>query len=336
MNDKNNTLFVDDRGWIRGALDGKSVIHDFVTIPRDKVYSKQNRVRGFVGHSIVGTEAGALARFGCTERDSDGSYTDYCSASACFTNPQFGVPTQHFPIDVGTWTSGGRTIGGVRVGSEANTNLVAMESGGGWKTVGFDQPFTSGQHKWAVAIIVVILAYKNLKPKFAPGVKSFNNYFGEDSRFQTQQNWPDNVTLFNHNQWANTQCPSTRYDAVFAEVEEIMAGVSQEEFDRTLVAMYAGSEEYTMVRGQRVLKPFDTRLKLAKWRRDQAADGKAQSMGDRAESAIAVIQEHQVDHPDGGDEYDYSTLSRRGHSHRTESYTVREASHPTGPDIDPE
>ncbi len=179
-----NTLYLDARGYIRGELDGESVNIDETSIPRDKKYRRQNRARGFCGHSMVWTEVGAMGRFSCTKRLPNGRYTSYCAASVMFTNPQVGVPTQHFSIWDATWTSGGKTYPDLLpVGSEANTNLANMEMGGGMKSAGYDEPPTPSQHKWTVAIVVLILTHQKLEPKYTPDVGRFNNYFGEDRRF---------------------------------------------------------------------------------------------------------------------------------------------------------
>ncbi len=110
------------------------------------------------------------------------------------------------------------------------------------------------------------------------------------------------------------------------------------ELDRLRTGVYAGSESHTIdENGDRVLDSYETRSGKAKWRSNRRADGKAQSMADEAASANTIVQVHVNDHPNGtGSSRHPHPYAKKGHSHKTKPFTVREAARPTGPDIDPE
>lgn len=132
---------LDAEGWI---------LHpSFVRIPGipDKRYSEANSgALGLAGHSVVGEEPddqdGIPNRFMSTERLPNGQYTDAAAASCQHILRKRAAHVQMYPVDVSTWTTGGR---------EANCSTWPMEAEGG-RIGNESEPLTEHQEQGVIVI----------------------------------------------------------------------------------------------------------------------------------------------------------------------------------------
>src|SRR3990172_3588099 len=72
----------------------------------NKIYSEPNKGIGIIGHSMVTTYEGAIARFMSTATYPNGQYTDYAAASCMFLITYEGETIQMYDVNASTWTSG--------------------------------------------------------------------------------------------------------------------------------------------------------------------------------------------------------------------------------------
>lgn len=132
-------------GWIDWAIQAPGI--------PDKVYTEPNKGLGLIGHSIVGSYAGAISRFMSTARDAAGNYTPNAAASVMFILCKDGVLIQCYPVTASTWTSGGR---------QANTSYWAIEAEGG-PPGNVSEPLTDAQVKTLMRLVAEYEAHAGRK-----------------------------------------------------------------------------------------------------------------------------------------------------------------------------
>lgn len=286
-------LRIDAVGMVQGALDGVSVVHDLLSIPRDKVYTQGNTAMGATFHSIVGSDGAAMSRFSSTAKiPGTGRYTKNAAASVAFLIDKTELPTQHFPITAATWASSGR---------EPNTNTVAFELEGG-PLSNVKEPINEWQAMWVINIVFAIAEAKNWGGvRVAPKGHNAWGSFVPERR--------GSYNIFEHNMWSATLCCSDRYDSIYNTLEVGPLGLVQDVVekpasaysvtDQIIVAMFAGAESYRVdasgharvdENGRRIVKSFEDRLTKARYRMTLAANGATQSMSDVAASSMVVAK----------------------------------------------
>lgn len=245
-------------GWVSWAVRLPSV--------PDKIYSTPNTGEGIAMHSVVGNlgDGKQPSRFLSTERTADGRYTPAAAASCMFILYKSGMLGQMYPVTASTWTSGG---------PDGNTRYWAIEAEGGLNP--YTEPLT-----------------KAAEDAFIRLVTEWENHTGRKAQ--------PGVNLLQHKEiarkygYAATACASDRYQNALVRIlagerykEEGMASKEYtelltriEELER---ALSAGSEEGGATQGEKQMR--------ARYRIKEIADGKAQSYGDRATSAVALAKQ---------------------------------------------
>ena len=245
-------------GWVEWAERRDGV--------KDKVYSLPNLGLGIAMHSIVGNlpNHAIPMRFLSTDKTASGQYTASAAASVMFILYRDGHLIQMYPVTASTWTSGGK---------EGNTSFWAIEAEGGLNP--HNEPLT-----------------KAAEDTFIRLVTEWENY--------TKRRAIPGVTLLQHKEiakkygYAATACASDRYDGALLRIvagerykEE---GMSSQEFETVMRrieeierALAAGSEEGNASQGEKQMK--------ARYRIVEIAEGKAQSYGDRATSAVTLAKQ---------------------------------------------
>jgi hypothetical protein len=262
---------LDAEGWL---------IHpDFIRIDGvpAKTYTEANSgANGLAGHSVVGEEPdfldGVPNRFLSMEMVAPGRFSDYAAASCMFILRKRVAHVVMYPTWAATWTSGSRA---------ANLTTWAAESEGGLGP--FNEPLTEHQQRGE---IVIATAWE-----------------------QRYGRWLSAGDLSEHRQLiarfggGATACASGRYAQVF---ERIRRGeryipedeVQQEDFNDLVMATFSAAEDRD-ADGKPL--PKAERLPIAMDRmRTRAAGSSLQSVSDRAESGIALAQDHAANHPGGG------------------------------------
>lgn len=246
---------IDADGWLTSPLflrvDG---------VP-GKVYTEPNSgANGLACHSVVGEEAdfldGVPNRFLDESKNADGSYTANAAASCMFILRKRRPHVQMYPVDASTWTSGGRV---------ANTTTWAMEAEGG--AIGNErEPLTEHQIDGFLAIAAA------WEWKFGRELVVGQTVW---AHWQLAQKYG----------YAATACESGRYAFAWARPGERSNEVTRQEFDALAaridaleLATFSGSEETKD--GQ--LLPLAERQTNARYRISTVAEGKAQSIAQRA------------------------------------------------------
>lgn len=245
-----------------------------------KVYSQPNTGRrGVAGHSVVGAESefqdGVPNRFLSDEREpgNPSRFTPYAAASSVFVGRQYGNTAlvgegfaeliQMYPLGTASWTSGG---------PEGNLEYVPIEEeGGGYFPDGrpnFSERFTAGQENTFIRLYTLLEAH-----------------YG----------WPkDRVMVTEHRHiaalfgYAATSCASGRYAPVVVRLAagERYVDIDMKDFEDSLIAMFVGSEQRFTATGQPLTR--EEKLDLARYRMNEIVEGRAQSIADRATSAVEL------------------------------------------------
>lgn len=232
-----------------------------------KVYSQPNSGEEIHIHSIVGNLPNHAVpnRFMSNERKPDGTFTKDAAASVMFIAYKDGHVKQMYPVTASTWTSGGR---------EANTTGWAIEFEGG-PLSNTTEAFTPGQEAALIRIVT-------------------------DWEAHTGRTAMPRVNIVQHKDlarrygYAATSCASDRCVGAYLRIvagerykEDSMASAEYAELLKRIEelerAVAAGAEEGAIPVGERQMK--------ARFRIAEIADGKAQSYGDRATSAVVLAKQ---------------------------------------------
>lgn len=186
-----------------------------------KQYLEPNRGIGIACHSVVGElHTGQVpARFLSDQREASdpNRFTAYAAASTMFLLYKDGTLGQCYPVNVSTWTSGGR---------EANTNYMAVELAGG-AAPNYGEPMTDGQVESFVRLVRDLEAFRGIS--YVPGVNILQH-----------------KDLAQKYGYSPTACASDRYQRawdILASPKQVEESVTPEQVDALVAPLRAAIAE---------------------------------------------------------------------------------------------